>query len=98
MITHVVIFWVDEPYEKNREKLLKGAQILAHVPGVENFTAGIPLPSRRAVVDDSFAVGISMSFINQAAAEKYQEHPLHRDFVKKYARPLAKRFVVYDWS
>ena len=98
MITHVVIFWVDEPYESNRNKLLQGAKILAHIPGVENFTAGAPVPSSRAVVDDSFAVGISMSFINQAAAEKYQSHSLHREFVKKYARPLAKRFVVYDWS
>ena len=98
MITHVLIFWVDSPCESNRDKLLAGAQTLMHIPGVENFSTGVPIPSGRGVVDDSFAVGISMSFRNQAAVEHYRKHPIRREFVRKFTRSLAKRFVSYQWS
>jgi hypothetical protein len=98
MITHVNIFWVDSPYESNREKLLRGAQTLAHIPGVENFSTGIPIPSGRGSVDDSFAVGITMTFLNKATEEHYKNHPIRREFVRKFTRPYAKRFVTYTWS
>ena len=98
MITHVVIFWTDKPHGQNREKLLTGARTLGQIPGVLEFRCGIPVPSSRGAVDDSFAVAISMTFKDQAAADAYQTHPIHLEFIETYFKPCSRRFVVYDWE
>lgn len=95
MITHVVVFWADE---EKQEKLLEGVATLGEIPGVSEFRYGRAIPSPRAVVDDTFAVSISMSFPDQATAEAYQAHPLHEEFVEQYVKPLVSRFVVYDFG
>ena len=98
MITHVVIFWTDKPHSQNRASLLAGARMLGQIPGVLEFRCGIPVPGTRAVLDDSFAVAISMTFKNQADADAYQVHPIHLEFVETCCKPYAKRLVVYDWE
>jgi len=98
MITHVVVFWLDKPFGENREKLLAAARELGEIPGCENFRTGVAVPSARGVVDDSFAVAISMDFADQAAADAYQGHPDHLRFVQEAVKPMVKRFVVYDFG
>ena len=98
MITHVVVFWTDKPYGENREKLLEGTRMLGKIPGVLEYRCGKAVASPRAVVDDSFAVAISMTFATQADADIYQAHPIHLEFIEKYVKPLAKRLVVYDFE
>ena len=99
MITHVVVFWTDKPHASNRDALLAGAhKLLADIPGALNFRAGSPVSSPRAVVDDSFAVAISMDFATQTDAELYQNHPLHQEFIETCVKPYSKRLVVYDFG
>ncbi len=99
MITHVVIFWVNEPIAENTEKLLEGCRkLLEDIPGVQNFRVGKPVPSPRGVVDGSYAVAISMDFVDQAAADAYQSHPQHVDFVENCFKPIVGRAVVYDFG
>lgn len=99
MITHVVVFWTDKPHNENRDRLLAGTrEWLAPIPGVLEFRTGVPVPSARGVVDDSFAVAISMTFASQAAADAYQTHPLHLRFIDECVKPCVKRLVVYDFG
>ncbi len=98
MITHVVIFWLDKPYGENRDLVLEAARKLGDIPGCENFRTGGPVPSIRGVVDDSFAVAISIDFADQAAADAYQVHPDHQKFINDAVKPYVKRFVVYDFG
>lgn len=99
MITHVVIFWTDKPHAENCDRLLAGArEFLGPIPGVLEYRCGKPVPSPRGVVDDSFSVAISMTFVDQAAADVYQAHPLHLKFIEQCVKPYVKRFVVYDWA
>ncbi len=99
MITHVVVFWTDKPHGENQLKVLEGARAtLPRIPGVLEFRSGVPVPSPRGVVDDSFAVAISMTFADQAAADAYQTHPIHDEFVERHFKPNVKRFVVYDFA
>lgn len=99
MITHVVVFWTDKPHGESRDKVLAGArEFLPRIPGVTEFRCGAPVPSPRGAVDDSFAVAISMSFADQAAADVYQAHPLHMRFVEEAFKPNVRRFVVYDFG
>jgi len=96
MITHVVLFWTDHPAESNRAVLLEGARRLGEIPGVLNFHCGVPEPSPRGAVDDSFTVAITMDFESSEALEVYQEHPVHREFLATTFKDTCKRFVVYD--
>ncbi len=99
MITHVVVFWLDKQDVSGLDVLKKGCQdYLAKIPEAMEFRFGMPVPSSRGVVDDSFAVGISMTFKDQADADAYQKHELHTKFVAECVKPYVKRFVVYDWA
>ena len=76
MITHVVVFWTDKPPGEAQEKIAAGArELLAEIPGALEFRSGIPVPSTRGVVDDSFAAAISMTFEDQSAADTYLAQP-----------------------
>lgn len=98
MITHVVILWVAEGDEGKRDRLLAGAATLAEIPNVLEFRSGKAIPSSRPVVDSSYAVALSMSFADQAAAEAYQSHPIHREFVEQCVKPLTSKVLVYDFG
>ncbi len=98
MITHVVVFWTDKPAEALNPVLLPLAKTLGTIPGVEEFRMGPPVRSVRGVVDDSFSFAISMSFADQAAADAYQTHPIHLEFIEKVVRPHVKRVLVYDFG
>lgn len=89
---------MDEEKKEQRVKLMEGAASLATIPGVIGYRFGVPIPSERPVVDSTFAVGLSMSFQDQAAAAAYQDHPVHQKFVEQYVKPLVSRVVVYDFG
>lgn len=99
MITHVVIFWTDKGQSELATQIEKGAQeLLSQIAEAQNLRIGQPVPSLRGNVDDSFAVALSMDFVDQAAANAYQTHPKHVEFVEKYVKPYAKRTLVYDFA
>jgi len=98
MITHVVLLWVPEGDDEKGEKILAGAAKLAEIPNVLEYRFGKAIPSTRPVVDSSFAVALSMTFPDQAAADAYQSHPLHQKFVNECVKPLTSRVVVYDFE
>jgi len=66
------------------------------LPGVIDVTAGPPLASERAEVDDSFDVAIVMTFRDEAALRAYETHPAHKAAVQSVLRPLVERVVIYD--
>lgn len=98
MITHIVILWLKDESAEMRLKVLEGAAALDAIPGVLEFRAGEMIPGAREIVDNTFAVGLSMTFPDQEAADVYQEHPIHQEFVEKYVKPFASRVVVYDFG
>lgn len=98
MITHVVMLWVPEGDEEKRGKLLEGAAKLSAIPGVLNYQYGKAISSPRPVVDSSFAVALSMSFPDKEAAEAYQVHPIHQDFVENCVKALTSKALVYDFE
>lgn len=98
MITHVVIFWTDKPFNLIQNQFLTGIQKLAGIPEAQNYRFGTPVMSSRGAVDDSFSVAISMDFNSQTEADSYQSHPLHKEFIETCVKPYAKRLVVYDFT
>lgn len=66
------------------------------IPGVLDVTAGPSLASDRAVVDDTFDVGIVMTFRDAEALRSYLAHPQHVQQARDVLRPLCDRVIVYD--
>lgn len=97
-IEHVVLCWLENPTEDNRNKVIETTRELAAIPGVIDLRVGPALPSNRDIVDDSFDVGISMSFRNRDDMEKYIDHEEHVRRLKDVFLPLCGEIRVHDFS
>ena len=98
MITHVVIFWVDKPVKKHAEALLAAAKKLEEIQGVKHLRFGPPVESDRGVVDDSFAVAMTMEFKSEKALKKYVKHAQHVKFIQGPVKASVRRIVAYDFE
>lgn len=99
MFTHIVIFWTDPTKPEAADRLLEGAQqYLSVIPGMMHFQVGKMVPSHRPVVDQSYQVGLSTMFIDKAAQDAYQVHPLHTEFIEKVFKAYCTKVVVYDFA
>lgn len=99
MFSHIVIFWTKPEIKGADDALIEGAnKYLKQVPGILHFHIGKMVPSHRPVVDQSYQVGLNIVFKDKESQDKYQEHPLHIEFVEKVFKPNCQRVVVYDFQ
>jgi hypothetical protein len=99
MFSHVVIFWVKPGVADGADQLLAGMEkYLRPIPGVLSIHMGRMVPSHRAVVDQSYQVGLNLVFSDKKAQDDYQIHPLHLDFVEKVFKKVCERVVIYDFA
>jgi hypothetical protein len=96
-VTHVVLCWfkADAPVDALEQAIAEGAA-LADIPGVLELRTGTALASERDSVDDSFQMGLTMRFADQASMQTYLAHPLHVDYVANNIKPWAERIEIYD--
>ena len=98
-VIHTVFLWLKKPGDaQHRQRLLQATHRLRAIPGVLDIRFGEKIESDRAIVDDSFDIGITMVFISTEAMNEYLVHPLHHAVVEQEIRPLVDRIVVYDFS
>lgn len=96
-LQHVVLCWLKNPGNvEARQKIIDVSKSFAAIPGVISVKAGTAVPSQRAIVDDSFDVGIVFTFADRQAMQTYLEHPTHTQAVRNVIAPLTDRIVVYD--
>jgi hypothetical protein len=97
-VTHIVLCWLKTPGDaEQRRKLIETAHEFHKIPGVTLIAAGTPIASTRPVVDSSYDVGFVMMFDDEAAMQRYLEHPQHRQAVADVLRPLTSKTVIYDF-
>jgi len=97
-VNHIVFCWLKEPGNSaHRQKIIETSRSFRKIPGVIEVRVGEVIPSDRKIVDDSFDVGISLTFANTDDMNIYLEHPLHKEAVQKVLQPLLKKIVVYDY-
>lgn len=97
MLTHHVFFWLnDAGSDEARQQLMNGIRKLEAIETVRALHTGTPAPTeQREVVDSSWDVCELMHFDTAADQQVYQDHPLHKDFIKNYSH-LWKKVIVYD--
>ena len=98
MFVHTVYFWLNENAPKDAQaKLIADCHTyLAKIPGVKLMYVGAPAMTPRDVVDNSYSVGLTVTYADVAGHDVYQVHDLHEEFI---ARNKAhwKKVQVYDF-
>ena len=97
-VKHVVFLWLKEPGNmEQRQQIIAQTQTFRDIPGVMRVSAGEVIASEREIVDDSFDVGLTLTFSSVDDMNAYLTHPLHKDAVRNVLKPLVRKIVVYDY-
>lgn len=100
MISHSVFFWLkpEASGEVLQEMIRRAREDLTQIQGIQTLLVGTPIPTDRSVVDTSYHIGLSMSFLSEVELSFYQNHPIHQQFVSKWVKPWVSKIVVYDFA
>lgn len=98
-VNHVILLWLKEPDNlHHKQQIIEATESLNQIPGVVSIRVGEAIPNARAIVDDSFTIGIHMLFADRQAMEKYITHPEHTKTVNQAILPFVERIVIYDFQ
>lgn len=98
-VTHVVLMWLKHPDRgADRAQLIRAAHSLRMIPGVMRVEAGRAVPALAPGVDRSFDLGVVITFRDRAALRRYEKDPRHLEAMRRYLRPLVRRYEVYNLS
>jgi hypothetical protein len=99
MFVHTVYFWVKEgtPAAAVDQLAKDGVEILGKIPTVRHVWTGRPAMTPRDVVDNSYAVGLTVVLDDSAGHDIYQKHELHQQFISRN-KARWSRIQVYDFS
>ena len=96
-VEHIVFLWLKEGSSAaDLQTILNESKALNSIPGITSLRVGTALKSERPIVDDSFHVGIVMTFQSPTDMKNYLIHPEHQRRVKETFKPLAAKILVYD--
>ena len=96
-VSHIVFVWAKEDASKEDiAAMISRAEMLSKIAGVNSIKVGTAVPSDRSTVDDSYDVGITLSFDTVDAMRSYLKHPEHIKYVSTYVKPYAENLLVYD--
>lgn len=94
---HTVFFWLKDPKNaQQRKKFEKELRIFTdNTPGILSRHIGTPADTNRPVIDNTWTYSLVLSFRSEKEHDIYQEHPLHKTFIKN-AGELWSKVLVYD--
>lgn len=92
---HHVFFWLKQPVSEIREKFEKALKELVSVETIVDYHLGIPAPTDRGVIDNTYSYSLLTIFRNKEDQDIYQTHPTHLKFIEE-SQDLWEKVVVYD--
>jgi hypothetical protein len=96
MHSHNVYFWLKEGLsDSDLLEFEHGLDTLMMISLVINGYYGKPANTNRAVVDNTYAYGLTLTFKDTADHNLYQADPIHLAFVEKNSAKWT-RVQVYD--
>ncbi len=94
MIRHTVVFRLKHaPGSAEEKAFLSAGKALAGIPGVEKFEQ-----LREVSPKNGYAFGFSMEFADQAAYDRYNNHPDHVAFVRDCWMKEVEDFLEIDYA
>ena len=97
MLIHTVYFWLTKSAtDEDRTEFRRRLATLGAIESVEAFYLGAPAKTpKRPVIDATYDYSITVILASKTAHDRYQEDPIHKDFVERCAH-LFERVQVYD--
>ena len=93
---HVVFFWLVDDSKKTQEKFLSELSLfIDNMDLIQTKHIGSPADTDREVIDSTWSYSLILSFKSKKEQDLYQEHQLHKEFIKN-ASSLWKKVQVYD--
>jgi Stress responsive A/B Barrel Domain len=96
-VTHVMLFWLKRPGNVDDQNfLLRALRTLRRVRGVNDVRVGRSLPVARPGLEQSFDLGLVMTFRDREALEKFERDPRREQAIDAMLRPLVRQYTVYN--
>ena len=93
---HHVYFWLKHPESKeDLQKLVEGLEALATGEEIKMYHIGLPAPTDREVIDNSYSISWLNIFETSEDHDAYQIHPKHLKFISDCSS-LWSKVKVYD--
>ncbi len=93
---HHVYFWLKHPESKeDLQKLVEGLEALATVEEIKMYHIGVPAPTDREVIDNTYSISWLNIFETSEDHDAYQIHPKHLKFISDCSS-LWGKVKVYD--
>ena len=93
---HHVYFWLKHPESKeDLQKLVEGLEVLATVEEIKMYHIGVPAPTDREVIDNTYSISWLNIFETSEDLDAYQIHPKHLKFISDCSS-LWGKVKVYD--
>ncbi len=97
MLIHTVYFWLKPDLTPaQRAEFRRGVESLAAIKAVEKVYVGTPAATqKRPIIDDSYAVALTVICQDVSAHDAYQVDPIHLAFVERF-KTFWSRVQIYD--
>ena len=97
-VTHVMLFWLKRPGNVDDQNFLRRAlRTLRRARGVNDIRVDRPLLVDRPSVEQSFDLGVVMTFRDREALEKFERDPRREQAIDAMLRPLVRQYTVYNF-
>ena len=97
-VTHVMLFWLKRPGNIDDQNfLLRALRRLRRARGVNDVRVGRPLPVDRPGLEQSFDLGVVMTFRDREALEKFERDQRREQAIDAMLRPLVRQYTVYNF-
>jgi hypothetical protein len=96
MFVHSVYFWLrDDLSPSDKTTFVDGIRSLCAIETVQQGFVGVPASTNREIIDQSYSYALVVSFVDEAAHDAYQVHPVHDTFRARCGGSW-KKIVIYD--
>jgi hypothetical protein len=97
-VTRVMLFWLKRPGNVDDQNyLLRALRTLRRARGVNDIRVGRSLPVDRPSVEQSFDLGVVMTFRDREALEKFERDQQREKAIDAMLGPLVRQYTVYNF-
>lgn len=92
--------WLKKPGDKaDRRKVVNAVHDFAkRIPEVESASVGYPDGIGGPFSDISYDIGFTLTFADEAARQRYNQHPVHEEAAKEVFLPLSRKLLFYRYA
>jgi Stress responsive A/B Barrel Domain len=97
-VTHVMLFWLKRPGNVDDQNyLLRALRRLRRARGVNDMHLGRSLAVDRPSVEQSFDLGVVMTFRDREAFEKFERDQQRKQAIDAMLGPFVRQYTVYNF-